>query len=297
MVATVVVTFNRLPMLKDLIESLRHQENVEHKIIVVNNGSTDGTTEWLAEQSDIDVVTQGNVGGAGGFFTGIKYAVEKGYDYVWIMDDDVLCRPDALSELMTAIRVKERVGYVCSRVVGESGVAMNTPGADCRASGPNYPDTYDLVTSHGMVKVSGATFVSVLLPSKMVRERGLPLRQFFIWGDDTEFTMRLSAVAPCYIACRSVVVHRRANQGRLSFMDEKDPRRLVNYRYLFRNKYVYLRRWEGVGAAVKSYACDSIAMLKLLIRFDFRHLAPMLRGVWGSLWFHPKVEWVEENKC
>ena len=55
MVATVVVTFNRLPMLKDLIESLRHQENVEHKIIVVNNGSTDGTTEWLAEQSDIEV--------------------------------------------------------------------------------------------------------------------------------------------------------------------------------------------------------------------------------------------------
>ena len=61
------------------------------------------SAEWLAEQKDLDVVTQGNVGGAGGFFTGMKYAVEKGYDYVWAMDDDVLCRHDALAELMKAM--------------------------------------------------------------------------------------------------------------------------------------------------------------------------------------------------
>ena len=48
MVATVVVTYNRLSYLKNLIESLRQQTYTDNHIIVINNSSTDGTAEWLA---------------------------------------------------------------------------------------------------------------------------------------------------------------------------------------------------------------------------------------------------------
>ena len=293
MVATVVVTYNRLSYLKDLIESLRRQTYADHRIVVINNGSTDGTTEWLGEQGDLEVVNQENVGGAGGFFRGMKYAAEHGYDYCWVMDDDVECRPDALGELMAAMGVRPNAGFICSRVVSESGTAMNVPSADNRASGTTYPDTNDLVLSNGMVKVLSATFVSILVPISKIRERGLPLRQFFLWCDDTEFTMRLSATAPCYIACRSIVTHRRANQGRLSFMDEKDPRRLANYHYLFRNRYVYKRRWEESGSATKTFLFDLKTMATLLLKLDFGHLGALARGVWESLWFHPKPEFPE----
>ena len=57
----VVVTFNRLELLKRNIDSLRQNHPIE-RIIVVNNGSTDGTREWLSEQSDLLVITQENVG-------------------------------------------------------------------------------------------------------------------------------------------------------------------------------------------------------------------------------------------
>lgn len=293
MVATVVVTYNRLAYLKDLIASLRGQTYADQRIVVVNNGSTDGTGEWLAEQDDVEVVSQGNVGGAGGFFTGMKYAAERGYEYCWVMDDDVVCESGALGELVRAAEVGGDVGFVCSRVVGESGRAMNVPSADNRACGLAYQDTYDRVVSDGMVKVLSATFVSVLVPVKKIWERGLPLRQFFLWCDDTEYTMRLSATAACYIACRSVVTHRRVNEGRLSFMDEKDPARLRNYHYLFRNRYVYKRRWEESGSAVKTFLYDVKTMLKLLVRMDFKHLGALARGVWESLWFHPRVEYPE----
>ena len=46
-VACIVVTFNRLPLLKKCLNSIRNQTNKDFDIIVVNNGSTDGTKEWL----------------------------------------------------------------------------------------------------------------------------------------------------------------------------------------------------------------------------------------------------------
>lgn len=53
MVGIVVVTYNRLLLLKENIESLREQTYTDYKIIVVNNGSTDGTEEWLMYQKDL----------------------------------------------------------------------------------------------------------------------------------------------------------------------------------------------------------------------------------------------------
>ncbi|RZK13649.1 MAG: glycosyltransferase, partial [Hymenobacter sp.] len=73
-VAAVVVTFNRLADLKKCLDTLREQTRPLDTIFVINNGSTDGTDEWLATQPDLRVTTQANLGGAGGFATGIDTA-------------------------------------------------------------------------------------------------------------------------------------------------------------------------------------------------------------------------------
>lgn len=106
-VCIVVVTYNRLELLKEVVESLRNQTYTECQILVVNNGSTDSTLEWLSLQSDIITITQENCGGAGGFHTGMKYAAENEYDYCWVMDDDVISEPNALEELICSISRKD----------------------------------------------------------------------------------------------------------------------------------------------------------------------------------------------
>ena len=75
-VGIVVVTYNRLSLLKEVIESLRVQSYRDYQIVVVNNGSTDETPLWLEKQKDIITITQDNLGGAGGFHTGMKYVAE-----------------------------------------------------------------------------------------------------------------------------------------------------------------------------------------------------------------------------
>jgi GT2 family glycosyltransferase len=88
-IAVVLVTYNRLYLLKECLTSLRKQTYKPDKIIIINNDSTDGTTDWLDEQTDLEVIHQANLGGAGGFYTGIKLAYEQGFDFIWVMDDDV----------------------------------------------------------------------------------------------------------------------------------------------------------------------------------------------------------------
>lgn len=99
-VVVVVVTYNRLLYLKECVYALRNQTYKSDQILVVNNNSTDGTTLWLNEQSDLTVIHQENLGGAGGFYTGIKTAYDQGFDYIWVMDDDVEPELDCLEKLM-----------------------------------------------------------------------------------------------------------------------------------------------------------------------------------------------------
>ena len=67
-----------MELLKECIQSLRNQTHKLDEIFIINNSSTDGTLEWLNTQTDLTVITQENSGSAGGQYTGIKTAYEKG---------------------------------------------------------------------------------------------------------------------------------------------------------------------------------------------------------------------------
>ena len=293
-VGIVVVTYNRLALLKEAIDSLRNQIYTNREIVVVNNGSTDGTQEWLNAQKDIIVITQQNLGGAGGFFSGMKYVAEHEYDYCWVMDDDVVCHSDALQELVNAYTKKPNIGFVCSKVIGINGCPMNTPTVDDRPTSNGDADFTDLI-AESMIKVKTATFVSVLCSVKTIKEVGLPYKEFFIWGDDTEYTNRISLNHECYMACRSVVVHKRAIQGPLFFETETNPLRQKMYFYMMRNdafiefKYnkLYLNRRMRFRYYVRQYKYA----LSLLLHGRRLQAMIVVRSVLAMLSFNPTIQY------
>ena len=90
-IAAVVVTYNRLALLKQCVDALQRQ-SIPCDFLLVDNSSTDDTKQWaveIAEKTDNILYrnTGANIGGAGGFNFGMRWAVEAGYEFVWLMDD------------------------------------------------------------------------------------------------------------------------------------------------------------------------------------------------------------------
>lgn len=188
-VIAVVVTYNRSQLLKRNIASLR--KNSPHAIIVVNNGSTDDTREWLAEQTDLIVITQANVGGSGGFYTGIQQAMERGADWIWCMDDDVFPRPDCLSNLLDHT-ASEEVGILAPRRLMEGNIFTNDFQA-VNLTNPfssMYKKKLKKQVINKPVEILGTAFEGLFIRKEAVEKIGLPNKDLFIFCDDTDYCLR-----------------------------------------------------------------------------------------------------------
>ncbi len=290
--AAVVVTYNRCALLCENINCLLAQTHPVD-IIIIDNASTDGTFEKLSpyiEGKKISYFNTGsNLGGAGGFQFGIKKAVEAGYDYVWVMDDDCMPNPDALSQLSEAHkRLNGNYGFLCSKVLWKDGsiCTMNVPRATLTKPLKDY--------SGGDIPVAMASFVSLFLKSSTVREVGLPIKEFFIWTDDWEYTRRISKKYPCYAVCNSVVVHKsQSNIGANIASDTPD--RLNRFFYLYRND-VYLYRREGLKGFM--YECVRLTnhFFRILLKAKdnkFKRIKIMFRGTRAGFKFKPQIEFAD----
>jgi GT2 family glycosyltransferase len=209
-VVAVVVTWNRRDLLSESLNAIAAQTRPPRRTVVVDNASDDGTADLLkADFPDVDVVTaRTNTGGAGGFALGLDAALDDRVDAVWLMDDDTVPEPTALAELVAA---REKVGppapaVVASRVVWTDGRdhPMNTP----RPKPGMRSKERAAAAEVGCVPIRSASFVSILVDAQGVRERGLPVADYFLWNDDFEFTTRLIRGRRGLFCPRSVVVHK-----------------------------------------------------------------------------------------
>ena len=287
-VGIVVVTHNRLVLLKDVIESIRQQTFTDFDIVVVNNGSTDCTVEWLKGQYDVITITQENLGGAGGFNTGLRYVAEHGYEYCWLMDDDVICEPKALEELIQAYHIKKDIGYVCSKVNGIDGCPMNTPVIDMKPAKNGYANYLEL-SENNMIRVEMSTFVSVLIGTDIIRKVGLPYKEYFIWGDDIEYTKRISNLYDCYVAYKSKVIHKRVEQRKLSFDTETDEKRLKNYFYMIRNRFHRKSLYKSLIFVWGYYIILWINCIGYLVKLDWNRFCIMTKALCSIPFFHPRI--------
>lgn len=190
-ITAVVVTYNRLELVKKSIDCLRKQTIKLDNILIINNGSTDGTTEWLNSQSDIQVITQENVGGSGGFYTGIRTAHIANYDYIWCMDDDVFAQKNCLEQLLA--HDSDTVGILCptrimnGEIVCGEVTSLNLTNPFKRLLGETIVaekidnEPFDIV---------GMAFEGPLIKKEVIDKIGYPQKEFFILFDDTEYSYR-----------------------------------------------------------------------------------------------------------
>ena len=295
-VFAVVVTWNRRALLERCLAHLMAQTRPCDGVIVVDNASDDGTAEmladaWAGRATVVRMAT--NTGGAGGFNAGVRAAMKAGAERLWLMDDDVLAAPDALEALLAAEASLAGDGaapaFLCSSVRSPEGHLTNTPEIDRRENALGYPAWGERL-ERGLIPVRQATFVSLMVGRAAVAQHGLPLAPMFIWGDDTEYTLRLSRDGPGHLVAASRMVHVRAAPGRLSIETEPDAERERLHRYLTRNVILAKRRHEGAGSALR-YAASRLRMAGgLALKGRWRKAGVLAAGVFDGSRFDPEVE-------
>jgi hypothetical protein len=287
-IAAVIVTYNRLSLLKECVEAIRNQSRKTDAILVINNGSTDGTEEWLNSQDDVITVTQDNAGGAGGFSRGIKEAYNRGYDWFWCMDDDTIPTTSSL-ERLTAVRYFDdaQTGFLASMVVWTDGKPH--PWVKDIDVLPLHTWWPSVLEDH-CVRASWSAFLSVLINRDAVKGVGLPIKQFFIHYDDYEYTSRISALfRNNFFVLDSIVLHKTKNpQGEYDvFGTDK-----MKYCYGVRNKTATsLLRLPGLISKAKR----SIRLMLFLMIDVAKRKRPLI-GIWWlikGVMMRIKIEMVE----
>lgn len=295
-VNALVVTYNRLPLLKECLSAIENQTVPIEKIVIVDNCSTDGTREYLSEKGKDDrymvIRPVENVGGAGGFSLGVKASVLAGCDYTWLMDDDTVPNADALERMLEVDYVynRGRIGFICSKVVWTDGNVhvMNRPGLMTKKSETNNGNCHS------------CSFVSVMISSAAVYDVGLPLKEFFIWCDDIEYTQRISdAGYDCFYCMESVVVHKTASNYFPS-IDQAPSNMAWRFYFQARNTCYLNRRkhtsWLSFMLSVANKYRIYKHRLKKRTDGDRKEfLSAVKKGCRDGLKFRPEIEFLPKN--
>ncbi len=195
----VVVSHNRQSLLSECVTALKNQTRRLDAILVVNNGSTDNTDEWLQQQKNIFFITQNNVGSGGGFNAGIEWAFKHGYSWIWCMDDDGYPKEDAFEQLLLNERF-DKCLLNCAVINKEDKKSFVWKTKKYK--------TIDEVES-SLIEGVGHPFNGTLLHRSIVERVGLPKKALFLWGDETEYYYRITRQnnIPVYTVTKSIHYH------------------------------------------------------------------------------------------
>lgn len=196
----IVLTYGGEEITAACIDSLLAQDYASLTTLLVDNASSDGSGERLrVRYPQIRYLNTGaNLGYTGGNNRGIAYALERGAEYLLILNNDTVVEPDCVSLLVESTRGLDKVGVVAPKILcyddpgliwyagGDYSVAR-TVGIHRRAFQRDTPDE-----GAQIVEVTFATGCAFLMPAGVARETGGFRDEFFMYCEDVELSLRLN---------------------------------------------------------------------------------------------------------
>ncbi len=191
----VIVTYNREQLLRECVDCVRNQSIPPKSIIIVNNASTDNTNDYLntlkiqGEIFDIINLSQ-NLGGSGGFAKGIARALEKDVDCVLLIDDDAIIIKEYMEKIL-----QKRQQYpkykAFAGTVKVDGIIDTSHRRNLLRIGLKSKkcDEQKYVQAYFLCDI--ASFCGMVVDVNLIQKIGLPHEEYFIWYDDTEYSLRI----------------------------------------------------------------------------------------------------------
>jgi len=306
-VATIIVTYNRQQMLGECLRALLKQTRLPDAILIVDNCSVDRTADLLLEAGLIaekpkEIIGQNqrvenalqingqeikviylrlskNCGGAGGFHIGLEMMYKDGFDWFWLMDDDVQMKPEALETLLTFSSISK-----CIQPSKESpnGEEIYWEGwLDLKFG--SISRTADLSFHNGkkFTFVNYGCFEGMLIHRDIVEKIGFPDERFFIVGDDLVYGLQASFYTNVIYVSQRLVIKKNFAQELSDFA----------IYYYFRNRFLvfeYLKKFANFSRlaylfhAGNAFYFALVSLKNLQFRRCFRVIKGFFHGMFGK---------------
>lgn len=283
-VAIVVLSFNSRKYIAKCINSLqRLKTSAQTETIIVDAGSSDGSLEFLREEfpSVTLISNPKNLGYAGGNNLGLRYAIDHGADYVWIVNPDVVVADNALEQALQGF-ADPMVGVVGSKVYFAKGFEFHKDrysskdfGRVIWYAGGHY-DWQNVATVHHGInevdhgqfdetsEVEFATGASLLINSAVLRQAGLIDEKYFLYYEENDLCQRIRRLGwKIRYVPDSVVWHQVGQAAGIGS-------ELADY-YTTRNQLLFGMRWAPWRA--------KLALIRQSLRLIFSGRPWQKRGV------------------
>ncbi len=295
LIAIIVLNFNKRNDILDCLKSIFNLEYPEIEVIVVDNGSTDGSPEAIkSEYPDVHLVeSKKNLGVAGGRNIGIKYADQNfNYKYLLFLDDDIVIDKKALTEMVCSFFKDKSIGIVAPKCL-----MSKTPGVIGYAGGMSVNLFSGKITDIGGGEKDEGQFDKpgfisscgglCLVSRELINQVGIFDEKFNPYGwEDVDLSLRASKKGfKIFYNHKAIVYHKGGKKGRGKAIDEYEFSKAKNYFYLIR-KHANFFQLLTISSALP-FRIMSI-VLKELPQGEFKTLTSQLRGFLSSFNKRPK---------
>ena len=248
----VVLNWNGWRDTLECLVSLEHLAYPNYKVVVVDNASSDGSEEKICEAFPaVQLIQSGaNLGFAGGNNVGIRYALEQGADYIWLLNNDTVVEPDALTHLVERMANDERVG-MCgstlvyyhdrSKVQALAGATFNKWLGVSKHIG-QHTSRYYLASPESVEKrLAYIVGASLLVSRSFVEGVGLLCEDYFLYYEEMDWAIRARDKFTLAYAPKSVVYHKEGGSVGGDNITLNQKSMTADY-YSIRNRIVFTQK-------------------------------------------------------
>jgi|SRR6476661_4741788 len=277
----ILVNWNSFSLTNDCILSLKAADHTSFDIVVADNGSADGSGKQLKEAHPEIILLQAdkNLGFTGGNNLGLQYALEYGYEYAMLLNNDTFVEPDFFTELLAYMDHHPEAGVVQPRIffnhdrklLWNGGSYYNSVFGIAHTKGVGKPSAEEFEQIKEVDWVTGCAF---LTRTAILKQTGLLTEKLFIYYEDVDLSFRIKQLGYKLVYVPQSVIYHIAGMANKQKVKGKEG--FVNpiVHYLNQRNRIWLlkayTRWYHVPGTVLFnffYTLGTIAYFALRLRF------------------------------
>lgn len=290
-IISVILNTNRRDDTLECLETLMRSHYQNHSALVLDNHSTDGSVEAIrAKFPEVEIFAlQENLGYAGNNNVGIKLALEKGADWVFVLNEDTILDPDCLAHLARSGESDPSIGVIGPLVYhhSEPHVIQTAGGTIDR-----YWDTTHIAQDEEDTgQISGlrpADFISgcgIMVRRAAIDQVGVIDERFFYYKEETEWCLRIRK------AGWKIFVEPQAKMWHKGVTRNHQPKPHVTY-YKTRNRFLMLSKHHApllVWVMVWMQVIRTLA--SWTIKPKWKHMRGHRDCMWRGIWDFLRRRW------